>query len=809
MADVNVFDRIARAQIGEQEYELSQEQAVAELLRRERSQRSLAEYARSIEIPGAPLNDDTENEQFRPVETSLAAHHLLFCNKIQECIERDHGRLMIFAPPGSAKSSYASVVAVCWAMAKFPNYRVILASYASDIAEKQSRRARSLCRQEQHISIWPDAPELKTDQRAVGSWALSNGNEFMAAGLLAGITGNRADLAIIDDPVSGREDADSEPLQKKTMDAYRDDVISRLKPKASVIIIQCMTGDTPVLMADGAEKALRDLRPGDMVASLDGNRLVPQRVLNHVNQGSDNVLAIRTISGRVVRANERHPFLVDRNGAREWTKLRDLKPGDLLVGTKVVTTLQGPRGCVCHTTTKLDGPLGTGLPLSTPKRSGSGISGTDTDLNPPNMTRCLLSKAEIVRSAGTRQAQTTHDDIGKTSCASITTTQQAECAACCATIAISQSDTEKASGFCSPPLGTYGITLDQIESITPDGYEDVFDIRVEHTENFIAGGLASHNTRWNENDLSGQILPENYKGQSGPVECRDGQTWEVINLPAEAEMPDDPLGRKPGEFLWVDWFGQRHWDIRKNDPQGQRTWASLYQQRPTAGDGIEFKREWFKRYNANAEPGTPGGRPKHLTIYAASDFATKQDKGDFTEHGIWGIDEIGDLWALEWWYGQKTTDIWIAQMVMMIRKYKNLRTPIMKWYHEGGPIGNAVTPAINKAMREGQTHVVLQDMTSIQNKAVKLSSFQARAATGTVHFPADRPWADRTIDQLCAFPAGRYDDAADVCGLLARAIDEMSNAHIPSAHSKPQLIPFSVQWLLHQEQDDRQKVRYF
>lgn len=554
--DQNVFERMAHEQLEEANYQVTVEQAIAELLRRERSQASLAEYARSVDIPGAPANADPEDEQFRPVETSLAAHHLLILNAIQRTMETRNGRLMIFAPPGSAKSSYASVVAPAWALAKWAGYRIILASYASDIAERHSRKTRSLCRQEAHVSIWPDQPELKSDQRSVGSWALSNGSEFMAAGLLAGITGNRADGVIIDDPVKGREEADSSTIQKKTVEEYRDSVVSRLKPGGWVVLIQ---------------------------------------------------------------------------------------------------------------------------------------------------------------------------------------------------------------------------------------------------------------TRWNENDLAGSILPENYKGQSGPVLCRDGQTWEIINLPAEAENPDDPLGRASGEFLWLDWFGADHWLLRKNDPQGQRTWASLYQQRPTAGDGIDFKREWFtdKRFLARAAPGTPGGRPRKLTLYAASDYATKQDKGDFTEHGIWGIDEAGDLWAIDWWYGQKTTDITINQKIHFIKKYKTAGAPLRKWWHEGGPIGSAITPAISKAMREAKVYVVLEALTSIQNKTVKLASFQARAASGTVHFPSDLPWADRVIDQLCAFPAGRHDDAADVCGLIGRAIDEMANPHVTSERIRPELVPFSVAWLEYQEKDGRNTPRYF
>lgn len=548
--ELNVFDLIAQEQIEEAEFDLSVEQVAAELLRRERSQQSLAEYARSIEVPGAPANADPENEQFRPIESSLAKHHLLFLTKAQECIQKKNGRLMVFCPPGSAKSSYLSVVTPSWCMSKWSGYRVIIASYASDIAEKHSRRARSLCRQEAHVSIWPDQPELRNDQRAVGEWALSNGSEFMAAGLLAGITGNRADLLIIDDPVKNREEADSPTVQKKTQEEFRDSCTSRLKPGASVILIQ---------------------------------------------------------------------------------------------------------------------------------------------------------------------------------------------------------------------------------------------------------------TRWNENDLAGSLLPEDYKGQSGPVLCRDGLVWEVINLPAECENVDDPLGRELGEFLWPEWFDKDHWDIRKNDPQGQRTWASLYQQRPTAGDGIEFKREWFKFYDENSEPGSPDGLPKHLTLYAASDYATKQDKGDFTEHAIWGIDEVGDLWAIDWWFGQKTTDITIAQFVMMVRKHRR----IMRWWHEGGPIGEAITPAMNKALREAKTYVVLEPMPSIQNKAVKLASFQARAATGTIHWPRGKPWAHRAIDQLCGFPAARYDDAADLCGLIGRGIDAMANPHIPSARQRPQLVPFTAAWLEYQEPDERHKPRYF
>ncbi len=60
----------------------------------------------------------------------------------------------------------------------------------------------------------------------------------MATGINAGVTGNRASGLIIDDPVKGREDADSELIRRKTREAYEDDLKTRLLPGGWIILIQ-------------------------------------------------------------------------------------------------------------------------------------------------------------------------------------------------------------------------------------------------------------------------------------------------------------------------------------------------------------------------------------------------------------------------------------------------------------------------------------------------------------------------------------------------------------------------------------------
>ena len=59
---------------------------------------------------------------------------------------------------------------------------------------------------------------------------------------------------------------------------------------------------------------------------------------------------------------------------------------------------------------------------------------------------------------------------------------------------------------CNAPLSTFRLTEDTVAEILPCGLEDVFDLQVEGTENFIANGLVSHNTRWHEDDLAGWLI---------------------------------------------------------------------------------------------------------------------------------------------------------------------------------------------------------------------------------------------------------------------------------------------------------------
>jgi predicted phage terminase large subunit-like protein len=201
--------------------------------------------------------------------------------------------------------------------------------------------------------------------------------------------------------------------------------------------------------------------------------------------------------------------------------------------------------------------------------------------------------------------------------------------------------------------------------------------------------------------------------------------------------------------------------------------------------------------------------PLTLTLYGASDYATMEiEQGkrepDFTEHGVWGMDSIGDLWAVDWWYKQCETDIGIKAFIRLLGLWKP-----RKWWNEGGLIDKAIGPSIREQMRRNQRYVSIEHLPKIGDKSVKLQAFHARCTARTIHFPMRRKWTDHVVDQLCKFPGGKNDDAADVCGLIGRGVDMMADARLPSEPARDILVPFTERWLEYGANDNKPKVRYF
>lgn len=137
-------------------------------------------------------------------------------------------------PPGSAKSTYGSVLFPPWYVAQHPEHQIITASNTAELAARWGRRVRNLINEHQLIL----GCSLASDSQAADRWQTSAGGEYIAAGVGGTITGWRGDLVVIDDPVKSREQADSEDIRAKQWDWYVDEAYSRLKPGGRIVLIQ-------------------------------------------------------------------------------------------------------------------------------------------------------------------------------------------------------------------------------------------------------------------------------------------------------------------------------------------------------------------------------------------------------------------------------------------------------------------------------------------------------------------------------------------------------------------------------------------
>jgi predicted phage terminase large subunit-like protein len=160
-----------------------------------------------------------------------AAHHRLLIKELEDIEAGRNDRLLVSMPPGSAKSTYASKLFPAWFLARKPNRSVIGASHTSTLAEDFSRDVQSFIREHGQTLGY----RLLTEPAEL--WKTSNGGRYRAAGVGGPITGSRADVAIIDDPVKSREQADSPAQRERVWKWFMADLRTRLRPGASIVVI--------------------------------------------------------------------------------------------------------------------------------------------------------------------------------------------------------------------------------------------------------------------------------------------------------------------------------------------------------------------------------------------------------------------------------------------------------------------------------------------------------------------------------------------------------------------------------------------
>ena len=172
--------------------------------------------------------------------------------------------------------------------------------------------------------------------------------------------------------------------------------------------------------------------------------------------------------------------------------------------------------------------------------------------------------------------------------------------------------------------------------------------------------------------------------------------------------------------------------------------------------------------------------PPNLHKYGASDYAVTADGGDYTVHGVAGVDPEDNLYLLDWWRQQTESDQWIERLLDMMKHHEP-----MGWAEEKGQIEKSVGPFLRKRMRERKVHCVRRQYTSTRDKATRARSIQARMHSGKVYIPRNAPWTADLVAELLRFPAGKNDDQVDVLSLFGRMLDRLIPGRTPPPEPKP------------------------
>lgn len=117
-----------------------------------------------------------------------------------------------------------------WYLGLNPKAQIISASYNSELASDFGREVRNLVSHPVYSQIFPETLGLSEDSQAANRWHIKSGGQYIAAGVGTAITGRGANLAIVDDPIKDRQEADSETTRQRIWDWYRSVLYTRLMP---------------------------------------------------------------------------------------------------------------------------------------------------------------------------------------------------------------------------------------------------------------------------------------------------------------------------------------------------------------------------------------------------------------------------------------------------------------------------------------------------------------------------------------------------------------------------------------------------
>jgi predicted phage terminase large subunit-like protein len=187
-----------------------------------------------IEVEGMPSLEELEAElelrdlvRFVPRMSPayMAPTHLApLLRRFETAIDGIPQRVCCSAPPRHAKTE--SVLHVpAFALRRRPELTLSYSTYADRLSRSKSRKARRLV----------EAAGVET-VGSVNEWRTAEGGGMLAGGVGGPLTGHGVDIAIIDDPIKNRMEAESEVKRASLNDWMNDVLKTRIEPGGSIFV---------------------------------------------------------------------------------------------------------------------------------------------------------------------------------------------------------------------------------------------------------------------------------------------------------------------------------------------------------------------------------------------------------------------------------------------------------------------------------------------------------------------------------------------------------------------------------------------
>jgi len=153
-------------------------------------------------------------------------------------------RLIINIPPRCAKSSTTSVAFPAWTWAQQdedftmgPGVQFLHASYAQQLALRDSVKCRRLIESPFYQSLWGDRFKLRSDQNTKTRFDNTAGGSRLSTSVGSALTGEGGDIIVVDDPNAAQE-AFSEATIEATTEWWDSALSTRLNnPKTGAFVV--------------------------------------------------------------------------------------------------------------------------------------------------------------------------------------------------------------------------------------------------------------------------------------------------------------------------------------------------------------------------------------------------------------------------------------------------------------------------------------------------------------------------------------------------------------------------------------------